>query len=233
MIRVLIADDQMVIRNGFRTFLEPVRDITVVGEASSGAEAVAKARALAADVVLMDVRMPHGDGLAATRELTRAAPRRVAVIVVTAFDTDEYIFEALDAGAVGFLLKDTQPTELAEAIRLAGRGEAMVTPILTRRVLQEFQRRKTTSTLIPSPRESAAHDAGLTTRELEVIRALATGMSNAEIGRALHLVPGTVKAHLTQINTKLGTRDRVQTVVWAFTHDLATKTDTGRQGADT
>lgn len=231
MIRVLIADDQMVIRNGFRTFLEPVPDVTVVGEASSGAEAVAEARALAADVVLMDVRMPHGDGLAATRELTRAAPRRVAVIVVTAFDTDEYIFEALDAGAVGFLLKDTRPTELAEAIRLAASGEAMVTPIVTRRVLQEFQRRKATGTLASSPRETAAQDAGLTARELEIIRALATGMSNAEIGRALHLVPGTVKAHLTQINTKLGTRDRVQTVVWAFTHGLATTTDRGPQGA--
>lgn len=220
MIRVLIVDDQVVIRRGFRLFLESAHDITVVGEATSGAEAVRKARALHANVVLMDVRMPGGDGLTATRELTQADGQRpVAVIIVTAFDLDEYVFGALEAGAAGVLLKDTGPDALADAVRAVARGEGLVASTVARRVIAEFVRRRTRSDSTNA--EADVLDAGLTTRELEVVRALAQGLSNAEIGRRLHLVPGTVKAHLTRISTKIGTRDRVQTVIWAFTHGIA------------
>lgn len=219
MIRVLIADDQSVIRQGFRLFLQHARDIVVVGDATSGSEAVTKARDLDAHVVLMDVRMPGGDGLTATRKLTGPGVRHpIPVIVVTAFDVDEYIFGALEAGAAGVLLKDIQPAALVDAVRVVARGEGAIAPAVSRRVIAEFTRRH-------SRGEDAAigHDvlaAGLTVRELDVIRALAQGMSNAEIGERLHLVPGTVKTHLARIGAKAGTRSRVQTAIWAFSHGL-------------
>jgi DNA-binding NarL/FixJ family response regulator len=169
----------------------------------------------------MDVRMPGGDGLEATRAL--AGPGvidPIPVVVVTAFDLDEYIFGALDAGASGFLLKDAGPSVLAEAIRAAARGDAMVSSAVTRRVIAEFARRQTNE----GSRGERAADvvaARLTTRELDVVRGLARGMNNAEIAEKLHLEPGTVKTHLTRINAKIGTRNRLQVAVWAFDHDLA------------
>lgn len=227
MIRVLIADDQLVIRSGFRLFLEPFDDIDVVGEATSGDEAVALARELHADVVLMDVRMPGGDGLAATRALAGpGVADPVSVIMVTTFEMDEYLFGSLEAGAVGFLLKDTDPEPLADAIRVAaGGGGSLASGGVTRRLIEEFARQRAESTAQPDAGASphAAMDLAeldLTTRELDIIRALARGMNNTEIGEHLHLEPSTVKSHLSRVNAKLGTRDRVQTVVWAFRHGL-------------
>lgn len=216
MIRVLIADDQLVVRSGFRLFLRDEEDIEVVGEASSGVEAVRKARELDADVVLMDIRMPGGDGITATRKLAGpdvADP--IAVIIVTTFDLDEYIFGALESGAAGFLLKDADPTALAWAVRAAARGDGMVSPSVTRRVIAEFARRQQprASHTLPSP-------TLLTSRELEIVQALTRGMSNQEIADELHLEVGTVKTHLNRITTKLGLRDRVQTVIWAFQQNL-------------
>ncbi|WP_366246759.1 response regulator transcription factor [Cellulomonas sp. 73-145] len=169
----------------------------------------------------MDVRMPGGDGIEATRTL--AGPGvldPVAVIVVTAFDLDEYIFGALDAGASGFLLKDAGRAVLTEAVRAAARGDAVVSPTVTPRVIAEFARRQTGERGGSADRAADVAAAGLTAREQEIIRALARGMNNAEIARHLHLVPGTVKTHLTRINAKIGTRDRLQIAIWAFAHDL-------------
>lgn len=222
MIRVLIADDQLVVRSGFQLFLRDEDDIEVVGEATSGVEAVRKARELSVDVVLMDIRMPGGDGITATRRL--AGPEVVdpiAVIIVTTFDLDEYIFGALENGAAGFLLKDADPAALAWAIRAAARGDGMVSPSVTRRVIAEFARRQQPRALdaLPSP-------TLLTSRELEIVQALARGMSNQEIADELHLEVGTVKTHLNRITTKLDLRDRLQTVVWAFQQNLPGIRDT-------
>ncbi|MFC6355930.1 response regulator [Luethyella okanaganae] len=216
MIRVLIADDQLVVRSGFKLFLRDERDIEVVGEAASGVEAVRKARELSADVVLMDIRMPGGDGITATRELAVSTViDPIAVIIVTTFDIDEYIFGALESGAAGFLLKDADPDALAWAIRAAARGDGLVSPSVTRRVITEFARRQQPKALdmLPSPEL-------LTSRELDIVQALARGMSNQEIADELHLEIGTVKTHLNRITTKLGMRDRLQTVVWAFQQNL-------------
>lgn len=212
MIRVLIADDQALVRRGLALFLSGVEDLEVVGEASSGPDAVRRARALAADVVLMDVRMPDGDGITATRELAQQQPP-VAVVVVTTFDLDEYLFGALEAGAAGFLLKDCEPEELVAAVRAAASGEAMVQPRLTRRVIDEFARRR------PAPATEIT--AQLSARELELVRALCEGLSNAELAERLHIEVSTVKTHLTRICTRLGVRDRVQLVVWAYRCGLA------------
>lgn len=220
-IRVLIADDQAVIRCGFRIFLRTADDISVVGDATNGPQAVMLARKLGVDVVLMDVRMPGGDGLAATRAL--AGPGvidPIPVIVVTTFDLDEYIFGALDAGAVGFLLKDVEPRGLVDAVRAAAHGEAIVSPSVSSRVVAEFSRRQAHPTADAMAQGSGMTASGLTRRELEIVRALARGMNNAEIAEHLHLVPGTVKTHLARISAKLGTRDRLQTAVWAFEHGL-------------
>lgn len=216
MIRVLIADDQLVVRSGFRLFLRDEDDISVVGEATSGVEAVRKARELNADVVLMDIRMPGGDGITATREL--AGPDvhdPIAVVIVTTFDLDEYVFGALESGAAGFLLKDADPEALAWAIRAAARGDGMVSPSVTRRVIAEFARRQR-----PKSQEDLPSPDLLTCREVEIVQALARGMSNQEIADELCLEVGTVKTHLNRITTKLGLRDRLQTVVWAFQQDL-------------
>ncbi|QGQ18514.1 response regulator [Cellulomonas sp. JZ18] len=215
MIRVALVDDQAVVRAGFRVLLEDAGDLEVVGEASSGPEAVAMVRRTRPDVVCMDVRMPGGDGLAATRQIVAERDGDLpAVLVVTTFDLDDYVFGALEAGASGFVLKDTDPADLAEAIRRLARGEGMVDQTVTRRVIAEFARRR------PAPDPSEA-DGLLTPRERDIVRLLAEGMSNAEIAAALFVEPSTVKSHLGRAMTKLGTRDRLQTVVWAYRTGVA------------
>lgn len=217
MIKVLIADDQQVIRRGFRLFLDSADDIDVVGEASSGPDAVRLARSLDADVVLMDIRMPGGDGLSATRDL--AGPGTVdpmPVIIVTTFDTDDYLYSSLENGAAGFILKDTDPDDLADAVRAAARGDGLVSPAVTKRIIGEFARRR------PPARDAArAASELLSSREIDIVRALAEGLSNAEIAERLFLEVSTVKSHLGRITTKLDLRDRVQIVVWAFRHGIA------------
>lgn len=216
MIRVVLADDQAVIRAGFRVLLEDAGDLEVVGEAASGPEAVEVVRRTRPDVVCMDVRMPGGDGLTATRRIVAEREGDLpAVLVVTTFDLDEYVFGALEAGADGFVLKDADPDALAHAIRRLAHGDGMLDQTVTRRVLAEFARRR------PAP--SPGPEAGLLTpRETDIVRLLAQGLSNAEIAEALFVEPSTVKSHLGRAMTKLGTRDRLQTVVWAYRTGLAT-----------
>ncbi|GAB3164338.1 hypothetical protein GCM10027059_20260 [Myceligenerans halotolerans] len=292
MIRTLLVDDQAVVRAGYRVLLEDAGDIEVVGEASNGPAAVREAARLRPDVVCMDVRMPGGDGIAATRQILAAAntmdpngadtggsgpggsrhgagpddgspggsgpgggrhgagpddgspggsgpgggrqgegpggggpgdgrqgdgpaPVAPAVLVVTTFDLDDYVFGALEAGASGFLLKDCEPEELITAVRRLAAGEGMVDQAVTRRVITEFARRTRRTATAPGPA------AALTERETEIVRLLASGMSNAEIARELYVETSTVKSHLGRAMTKIGTRDRVQTVVWAYRHGLA------------
>lgn len=213
-IRVLLADDQPLLRTGFRLILEAEQDITVVGEAGDGATALEQARALLPDVVLMDIRMPGVDGIEATRRIVREqkgghVPR---VLVLTTFDLDEYIVEALRAGASGFLLKDVPPDELVQAIRVVAAGDAIVAPSVTRRLLDKFA-----AFLPPADRQpTPALLERLTERELEVLRLIAKGMSNAEIAAELVVSETTVKTHVGNVLTKLGLRDRVQAVVLAY-----------------
>jgi DNA-binding NarL/FixJ family response regulator len=211
-IRVLVADDQALVRAGFRQLLEREPDLDVIGEAADGAEAVALARRGRPDVVVMDVRMPNIDGLEATRRVLseRPAPR---VLVLTTFDLDEYVFEALRAGASGFLLKDAAPEELVSAIRLVARGDALLAPSVTRRVIEEFARRAA-----PSPPNPGLER--LTPREREVLLLVARGLSNAEIAGELFLTLGTVKTHVAHILRKLDARDRVQAVVVVYESGL-------------
>jgi DNA-binding NarL/FixJ family response regulator len=214
MIRVLLADDQALVRSGFRLILERDEEITVVGEAANGAEAIELGRKLRPDVVLMDVRMPVLDGIAATRRLLDDASFGGRVLMLTTFDLDEYVFEAIRAGASGFLLKDVLPVDLLHAVQLVHRGEAMLAPSLTRRLLEEFLGR-------PRAHDGASTPfAELTERELEVARAVSRGLSNAEIGRELFLSEATVKTHVTRVLSKLGVRDRVQIVVAAYESGL-------------
>ena len=218
MIRVLIADDQAIVRGGFRVLLETEPDLEVVGEAEDGVQAVALARRRAADVVLMDVRMPHLDGLAATRELAGpdVAPEdRVDVIVVTTFDLDEYVFGALRAGAAGFLLKDAQPEVLVDAIRAVASGKGLVDPDVTRRLISRF------AELAPDPSRAAALTS-LSDREREVLLQVASGRSNAEIARVLTVEESTVKTHVSAVLAKLGLRSRVQAVILAYETGLVT-----------
>jgi DNA-binding NarL/FixJ family response regulator len=211
-VRVLIADDQSLVRAGFRLVLENHADIEVVGEASNGHEAVHGAGRLQPDVVLMDIRMPVLDGIAATAQITQRHPARV--LVLTTYDLDEYVYDALQAGASGFLLKDTPPEQLAGGIRAVAAGEALLAPTVTRRLIEEFAR------VGPASRARPAALDELTPRELEVLRLLARGMSNAEI--AAHFVLGetTVKTHVAHVLNKLGLRDRVQAVVLAYESGL-------------
>jgi DNA-binding NarL/FixJ family response regulator len=211
-IRVLIADDQSLVRAGFRLVLENHPDLEVVGEASNGHEAVHSAARLEPDVVLMDIRMPELDGIAATKAITARQPARV--LVLTTYDLDEYVYDALQAGASGFLLKDTPPEQLADGIRAVAGGEALLAPTVTRRLIQEFAR------LAPTRRTRPAELDELTPRELEVLRLLARGLSNAEIAAALVLSDTTVKTHVTHVLGKLGLRDRVQAVVLAYESGL-------------
>ncbi|KQS17627.1 response regulator transcription factor [Frigoribacterium sp. Leaf186] len=246
MIRVVLVDDQSIVRTGFRVVLETAGGIEVVGEASGGREAVEVVRRTRPDVVVMDVRMPGGDGIEATRAIVdaRGGPgaaggaggaggagvvggagavdgqeARVgsasapAVLVATTFDLDEYVFGALEAGASGFVLKDVEPDEFVGAVRALASGRAAIDGATTRRVIAEFRRRRRTSVVEPSP------DV-LTERERELVRLLGEGLSNDEIGERLVVETSTVKSHLTRITTKLGTRDRLQTVVWAYRSGL-------------
>ena len=206
-IRVLVADDQSMVRAGFRMLLSGEDDIEVVAEASNGIEAVEKAARFAPTVVLMDIRMPELDGLEATRRILAADPE-ARVLVLTTFDLDEYVYEALRAGASGFVLKDDPPEQLLEAVRTVASGEALLSPAITKRVIREFTRMAR-----PSPPKELDD---LSTREREVLRLIALGLSNAQIGQELFIGETTVKTHVTHILSKLGLRDRVQVVVLAY-----------------
>jgi DNA-binding NarL/FixJ family response regulator len=213
-IRVLLVDDQPLLRTGFRLILEGEADIAVVGEAGDGAQAVELTRTLLPDVVLMDIRMPGVDGIEATRRIVReqAAKHDPRVLILTTFDLDEYVVEAVRAGASGFLLKDAPPEDLVTAIRIVAAGDAIVAPSVTRRLLDRF------ATRLPSVRESAPPRglAMLTERELEVLRHVARGLSNAEIAAQLVVSETTIKTHVGNLLAKLGLRDRVQAVVFAY-----------------
>ncbi|MBB3662816.1 MULTISPECIES: response regulator [Prauserella salsuginis group] len=213
MIRVLVVDDQELMRVGFRMVLDASGDIEVAGEAGNGEEAVHLAEQLNPDVVLMDVRMPVLDGVEATQRIVTAGSSRV--LVMTTFDLDEYVYSALQAGASGFLLKDTPPDDLVSALRSVARGDAVVSPAVTRRLLDRF-----VDTGRIAPRDASALDA-LTEREREVLAHVAKGQSNTEIARELFLSEATVKTHVGRILTKLDLRDRVQAVVLAYETGLA------------
>ncbi len=204
MIRVLVVDDQSMVRAGFRMLLAGEPDIEVVAEASNGIEAVELAARFDPTVVLMDIRMPELDGLEATRRIL-AADGAARVLILTTFDLDEYVYEALRAGASGFVLKDDPPEQLIAAVRTVARGDALLSPAVTKGVIRQFTR-------IPRPASPRELD-DLTERELDVLRLLARGLSNAEIGRELYIGDTTVKTHITHILQKLGLRDRVQAVV--------------------
>jgi DNA-binding NarL/FixJ family response regulator len=209
-IRVLLCDDHALVRSGFRMILEAREDIEVVGEAEDGAQALELARRRRPDVILMDVRMPRLDGVEATRRLVEEGSE-ARILILTTFDLDEYVYEALRAGASGFLLKDLQAAQLVEAIRVVARGEALLAPTVTRRLLDRFAH-----TLPDSSRTAPAALAELTERELEVLTLLASGLSNAELAERLFLSETTVKTHVSSILRKLGLRDRVQAVVLAY-----------------
>ena len=216
-IRVLLADDQELLRFGFRTILSSVDDIEIVGEASNGAEAIEYAGQLHPDVVLMDIRMPVLDGVAATGQIVAADPS-IRVLAITTFDLDEYAFGALHAGASGFLLKDVRPGELIDAVRTVASGNAVVSPRATRRLLDEYAR-----ILVSSDSSVERDDAvisSLTGREREVMIAVAEGLANAEIAAQLFVSEATVKSHVGRILSKLGLRDRVQVVVLAYESGL-------------
>jgi DNA-binding NarL/FixJ family response regulator len=214
-IRVVLADDQALLRKGFRMILDAEDGVEIVGEAADGADAVRLTTLYTPDVVLMDVRMPVMDGIEATRAIT-ASTETTRVLILTTFDLDEYAFNALRAGASGFLLKDVPPAELLAAIRTVARGDAVVSPRVTRRLLQEFAHQ------LPDLSGNGDGDvhpmppAGLTERELQVLLAVAEGLSNAEIAERLFVSEATVKSHVGRLLSKLGLRDRVQAVVYAF-----------------
>jgi DNA-binding NarL/FixJ family response regulator len=211
-IRILLVDDQALVRAGFRMILDAEPDIEVVGEASDGREAVDHVRELRPDVVLMDIRMPELDGLEAARQILAGPVDEVPkILMLTTFDLDEYVYEALRAGASGFLLKDTPPEQLVSAIHVIAQGEALLSPSITRRVISEFV--KGTG---PKPQAQFPRLQDLTARELEVMKAIARGLSNAEIATALFVSETTVKTHVARILMKLGLRDRVQAVVLAY-----------------
>ncbi|MGW2148743.1 response regulator [Nonomuraea bangladeshensis] len=210
-IRVLLADDEGLVRSGFKVLLDLEDGITVVGEATDGAEAVERARATRPDVVLMDIRMPRVDGIQATAQIARTRGlERVRVLILTTYDTDEYVFDALQAGASGFLLKDAGPAELLHAIRVIAAGDALLAPRITRRLIGQFTARRTAA--------RAAEDrlAVLTEREREVLALVGRGLSNQEIGAELFLSPATARTHVSRAMTKLGARDRAQLVVIAY-----------------
>jgi len=209
-IRVLLADDQALVRSGFRMILDARDDIEVVGEAGDGAEAVALARSLQPDAILMDVRMPRLDGVEATRRIVASgSPARV--LILTTYDLDEYVYAAIRAGASAFLLKDVEPVQLVEAVRVVARGDALLAPTVTRRLLERFA-----DTLPGEPPPLPAELAALTPREREILELVAGGLSNAEIAERLVLGETTVKTHVSSILRKLGLRDRVQAVVLAY-----------------
>jgi len=218
-IRILVADDQSLVRTGLRTILESEPDMEVVGEASDGSEAVTLAAVLVPAVVLLDIRMPGLDGIAATRQILARDPGAAGgtaprVIILTTFDLDEYVYEALRAGAAGFLVKDIPDDQLADAIRTVVAGDTLLAPSVTRRLIESYTRRPPTSLLVPG----AGH---LTVRETEVWRLMARGRSNAEIAAELFLGEATVKTHVSRVMAKLGARDRIQAVVLAYDSGVA------------
>jgi len=216
LIRVVVADDQALVRGGFRVLVDSAPDLEVVGEASDGTEAVALARKQQPDVVLMDIRMPHLDGLEATRLICGSEQTQgVKVLILTTFDLDEYVYEALRAGAGGFMLKDAPPRQLAEAVRTVAAGESLLAPAVTKRLIERYVSRP------PADALRRERFAELTERELEVLKLLTRGLSNVEIGKRLFLSEATVKTHVTRVLNKLGVRDRVQAVVLAYESGLA------------
>jgi DNA-binding NarL/FixJ family response regulator len=210
MIRVLLCDDQALVRSGFRMILDAREDLEVVGEAEDGLQAIALARKLDPDVILMDVRMPELDGVEATRRLV-AGGSRARILILTTFDLDEYVYEAIRAGASGFLLKDVQPSQLVDAIRVVAAGEALLAPTVTRRLLDRFADTLQADDGAPPPSLDS-----LTEREREVLKLLASGLSNAELAERLFLSETTVKSHISGVLRKLDLRDRVQAVVLAY-----------------
>jgi DNA-binding NarL/FixJ family response regulator len=216
-IRILLADDQELMRMGFRMVIESQEDLAIVGEAVNGRQAIEAAAALAPDVILMDVRMPELDGIEATRQIVRADPR-IRVVILTTFDLDEHTYAALRAGASGFLLKDTPPAELLAAIRAVASGDAVIAPSITRRLLSSFVHHLPDASA-PKPPDPAALEQ-LTPREREVLLEVARSHSNAEIAERLVLSEATVKTHVGRILAKLALRDRVQIVVFAYEHGL-------------
>ena len=213
MIRILLVDDQALVRAGFRMILDAEPEMEVVGEAADGREAIDQVRSLRPDVVLMDIRMPELDGLEASRRILSGSPEEDApkILMLTTFDLDEYVYEALRAGASGFLLKDTPPEQLVAAIHVIAQGEALLSPSITRRVISEFV--KGTG---PKPQAQFPRLQELTARELEVMKLIARGLSNAEIAKTLYVSETTVKTHVARILMKLNLRDRVQVVVLAY-----------------
>jgi DNA-binding NarL/FixJ family response regulator len=213
-IRVLLADDQTLVRAGFRAILEMQEDIDVVGEAADGAEAVERARELQPDVVLMDIRMPGLDGIEATRRVLANGSQAPRVLMLTTFDLNEYLYEAMKAGASGFLLKDAPRDQLVSAVRTIASGDALIAPSLLRRLVEDFVRR-------PAPGSARPNELSeLTERELEVLKLVARGLSNAEIATTLFLSDATVRTHVRHILAKLNLRDRVQAVVLAYESGL-------------
>lgn len=212
MIRVLLADDQTLVRDGFRSIIEREDDIEVVGEAADGLKAVERARKLRPDVVLMDIRMPNLDGLEAARRLL-ADPSPPRILILTTFDLDEYVYAALTAGASGFLLKDVRSGELTEAIRTIASGDSLLSPAITARLIEQYVR-------LPPPGQLPAVLADLTERELDVLKLLARGLSNTEIADQLYLGTSTIKTHVNRVLTKLGCRDRAQALVVAYESGL-------------
>jgi DNA-binding NarL/FixJ family response regulator len=220
-IRVLLADDQALIRAGFRVLVDAAEDLQVVGEATDGRQAVDLARSERADVVLMDIRMPGVDGLEATRRISADEDLAgVKVIILTTFESDEYVYQALRAGASGFLVKDTEPADLIQAVRVVARGDALLSPSVTRRLITDIASRP--ERLLGSDQASGKILAGLTDREREVMALVAEGLSNDEIAARLFLSPLTAKTHVSRIMTKLNARDRAQLVVLAYESGLVT-----------
>jgi DNA-binding NarL/FixJ family response regulator len=214
-IRIVLADDQALVRTGFRLILEAEHDLEIVGEAGDGQEALEAARRLRPDVVLMDIQMPRLGGLEATPRVVQEVGGRTRVLILTTFEQDDYVFEALRAGASGFLLKNAPAEDLVHAVRIVASGEALLAPSVTRRLIEEFAGR-------PAPRGQDPRLASLTERELDVLRLLAGGLSNAEIAGRLFLGEGTIKTHVSHLLGKLGLRDRVQAVVFAYESGLVT-----------
>jgi DNA-binding NarL/FixJ family response regulator len=216
-IGLLLVDDQALVRSGFRMVLEAEDDIEVVGEAANGRQAIDSAHRLKPDVVLMDVRMPELDGIAATREIVgREGKRSARVLILTTFDLDEYVYDALGAGASGFLLKDVPPEQLVDGIRVVASGDALLAPAVTRRLIEDFSRAR------PAGKEQPPGIDELTPREREVWSLMARGLSNAEIAESLVVGETTVKTHVARVLMKLGLRDRVQAVVLAYESGLVT-----------
>jgi DNA-binding NarL/FixJ family response regulator len=214
-IRVLLADDQAMVRAGFRMILESEPDIEVVGEAANGEQATAATRRLRPDIVLMDIQMPGEDGLSATRRISDSPDLLSRVVILTTFERDEYVFDALRSGASGFLLKNAPPEELVHAVRVVAAGDALLAPSVTRRIIEQFTQR-------PVRPELGTQLESLTRREREVLVLLARGKSNAELAACLFVSEGTVKTHVSSLLSKLGLRDRVQAVVLAYESGLVT-----------